>query len=529
MTVLQKYWTKLLFFGAILIVYIIGVAPDMTWMSLGGDAFDYVVGAENNWAVRPTGYPTYIMLGWVFERLPGNDFWSLGLISALSSFVTCIFIFLTVRYLVRQSSESFCDSSGPSGVGRFTTSFLPSSLPARLAPYIGAATYAGAFIVWTQSVIPEVYTITAACMVAGTYFVLQKRYWLAVLALAIGLGTHHLILLAVVPLMVYVYSLEKDKWLLVKLCSVGSLGLLPYLQTQFCIVGQETASGLGSGLEHSLNSLGVVFTLPIEATWQRISEAGPVLISSLGVGLVLLLLIPTVRVWRYIPIPESREIRLLAVLAILPIVYYLFSNIPMWTTYTVPGVAFACILIGFGASKLSNTRWLHPGIFLVLPMVFMVFNLLAYDIGRTIDESPTSAREFYNSLEELPDDSILYITSFGEPWLTTHYYRITNNYRIDFVYEGQLRFYPEGYTARLTGRGINFPEDLDKYGEKELSTVNTMYKNWDSRLFLKDFWELNLDKDIYLCEPEKGADTVEDNVFGITMIDAVDLEYSLIP
>jgi len=42
---MKKYWKEVLFFGIIVAVYVQGVAPDMTWMSLGADGVDYTVAA----------------------------------------------------------------------------------------------------------------------------------------------------------------------------------------------------------------------------------------------------------------------------------------------------------------------------------------------------------------------------------------------------------------------------------------------------------------------------------------------------
>jgi len=497
---LRKHWLKILFFGSIFAYYVVGVSPDMTWMSLGGDAFDYVLGSENMWAVRPTGYPSYILLGWVFERLPGNPFWALGLLSAVASFLTCIFIFLTVKLLVGEGrAVPLKDTSD--GI----TSLKSSALLPKFAPYIGTLLFAGSFVVWTQSVIPEVYTMTTLCMVAGTYFVLKRNYWWAVGCLAVGLGTHHLIAFAIVPLIIYVYYVERDKKLLAKLMLVGCLGFVPYLQTQLAVGEMETVSGLGSVVSHSANSFGVAWTLPLTSTWQRLSEAVPLLVASFSVGIVLLFFLK-----------RSKEIVLLAILGILPVAYYLFSNIPMWTTYTVSGLAFLSILAGVGASRLPDKRLAYACI--AIPVLFMGLNLGTYDLGRSVDSSPTSAREFYESLNELPDDSVVYICPYGEPWLTTYYYRIEEDHRIDFVFEGQVRFYPESYRDLLLSKGITIPEDLDKFGTQDLDMITKIYLDWDSIEFAAALEELNPDRDWFFCYLEEGADSLENNVYSIVHV-----------
>lgn len=105
----KKYWIEILVFVAIAVYYVVGVAPTMTFMSLAGDGYDYVVGATNMWSVRPTGYPTYIMIGWLFERLPGDPFWNLGLLSALCAWLTCIFIYLSIKHFTPSRIAAFAD------------------------------------------------------------------------------------------------------------------------------------------------------------------------------------------------------------------------------------------------------------------------------------------------------------------------------------------------------------------------------------------------------------------------------------
>jgi len=201
----RKCWKQILFFGAITAYFIVGIAPDMTWLSQAGDQFDYVIGAENMWAVRPTGYPAYILLGWLFERLPTNPFWNLGLFSALTSVVTCIYIFLTIKFLNNSTLDlskvktyfegrkgGGLDLSNATSVYKFQQ-WISQSSARKLAPYIGALTYASSFLVWTQSVIPEVYSLTTLVMVMAVYYALKGRWYIAAMVLAVSVGTHHIV------------------------------------------------------------------------------------------------------------------------------------------------------------------------------------------------------------------------------------------------------------------------------------------------------------------------------------------------
>ena len=477
---LKTYRTEVIFFAALFVYYLMGVIPDMTFVSQGGDGFDYVVGSQNMWAVRPTGYPILIMLGWFFEKLPGNAFWNLGLLSAISSWITCIFIFKLSKYLIKQYNPD----------SKWT-----------LAPYIAALTYAASFLVWTQSGIPEVYTLCTMLTVMAIYFALQSRWLACSIVLAVGVGTHHLIAFTVFALGAYaIYrhlrGQEKIKLWLYPL--IICLGFLAYLQTILPNGPKETTSGLVAIGSQSSGSIGFVFGLPLTETWNRIKEAVPILLTGLGIGYVVLPMI----------IKKQRlPIYLIWSLVVIHFAYYFFSNIPMWVVYLVPAFAFGAVLVGYGVSKL---KWkLAPVFFVLAPLVFMVFNIATYDIGNTIDKSPTGARRMYTQLDTVPDGAILYLDRWGEPWLETYYYWV-HNPRFNFLFEGELRFHPESYVPYKEESGFTIPRDGDdittmflKYGN--LSENTLYYTSWNREIFLEDLCTSNPGVPIYTVTERTGT------------------------
>jgi len=491
---MAKYWKEIAFFGIITAYYIVGIAPDMTWLSQGGDAFDYVIGAQNMWAVRPTGYPTYILLGWLFERLPFNPFWNLGLFSALSSVATCVFIFYTIKHLVGPPSIGSIEKPMREGMTYSKSelgSLLQQKFVKQLAPYLGALTYAGSFLVWTQSVVPEVYALTTLLMVMATYFALKGKWYVCAAVLAVGLGTHHIVVFAVVPLLVYFLYQKRQRLTTARtpIClGIGLLGMLSYLQTQLCVVGEQTTSGLGRVVQNSLGTLGFLYALPLNYTWWRLGEFIPILLTSVGTGLVLLFFLK----W-------NKKIALLITLTVLPISYYALGVIPMWVVYMVPGLAFLSILIGVGASRFPYKRILP--VFLVVPVILMVLNLTFYDLGRSVDPEPTTARQFYTQLEDIPDDAIFYIHTWGEPWLVTYYYLVENNFRFDMVFQSEIIHSGEHHTAYLESLGLCMPEapghDLvtakptGKYAGEEY------FEGFDTDTYLVDLKALNPGRPIY--------------------------------
>jgi len=407
---------------------------------------------------RPTGYPTYILIGWLFERLPFSPFWNLGLFSALSTVGTCLFIFLTIKFLTHKS----------------------------LSPYIGAAVYAGSFLVWTQSVIPITYTFTTLLAVAGTYFILKRKYWTACGLLALGLGTHHLIVLAIIPLIVYVWYTERDMKLVGKLMGFGCLGFITYLQTLVFTKGGTQTNFTGNLTPmQTLYSLGFAGQLPLVSTPMRLWESGSVFLTSMSIGLVLLLYLK-----------RSKEVALLATLASLPIVYYFVSFIPHWVRYMVPGMAFLSILIGIGAANFPYRKVLP--VFLVIPLCLLGWNAITYDIGKSVDPLPTTARRFHQQLEDLPDGSLVFTYNWGYPWIGVHYYSHSEPEKgLIVINQGAVVNYGKQYRVFIEEKGVELPI----YNPDGIGTIMSVAER---EKYTRELALLNPSREVYIAEPEEG-------------------------
>jgi len=468
----------IVFFLGITVAYLFGVAPDMHWMSLGADAADYALGSEDMRAVRPTSYPTVIMLGWFFARLPVNVFWALGLLSAVGTLVTCAFIFLIVRRVAPQS---------------------------KIAPFIGAAAYAASFVVWTQSTLPEVYSLTAMFMVIATYFVLVRRFYVAAVFLALGIGSHHLIVYAIVPLMIYIWWIKRRdpfefSWY--RMGGIIALGLLAYLQVILCAQPpNETTTGIGSLFTQTGGATPMAFQLSMNLVPQRTYEAIVQLLPFIGVGLPMLLFLP-----------RRKEVVLLGVMAVLPLAYYYMSIPPQWVTFTVPGIAFLAILIGVGASyAASKVHEYALPLILILLILGIGLNLLCYDVGRNIDPSPSTARQYYESLDTLPDGAIVYSHTWGHAWIQTFYYMVKNydeeawpawgGCRVSVVDEGGMLYYPQWYHGELEKRGVILPDyiglEVEQMGGMLMRRPD--FEDFHREEFLRTFCDVNEGRPLYIA------------------------------
>ncbi len=119
-------------------VYLLTLAPSLTWAHWGTDGGDFVTAAVTGRTPHPPGFPVYMTLARLFVRLPwGDPAWRLNLLSAVMAAGAAGLVALTLR--------------------RWRVSpwaAIPAALSLAFAP-----------LFWSQALITEVYT-TAAFFVA---------------------------------------------------------------------------------------------------------------------------------------------------------------------------------------------------------------------------------------------------------------------------------------------------------------------------------------------------------------------------
>src|SRR3989304_10344111 len=463
---IQEMHLLVLFLLGISIVYFFGIAPDMTWMGLAGDFPNYVSSSVLFQKAFLAGYPFYIMVGWVFERLPFNPYWNLGLLSAVSTMMTSIFIYLTIRLFTGRG----------------------------IYPFIGLVAYPAAFIVWTQSVIPEVYTFSRMLLAVGGNFVFrgihENRTFLYVGAVILGLslGAHPLVVFAIVPVLVYTYKKVQDLKLFISLVLIGSLGTLSYLQV---VLDNSSNSLIESGFLQkvkftfvSLNYVGGLSLVPLWPTTDRLVDAGKVFLLSVGVIVPFLFLFKKVW-WDY-----KGEVSVLLVAGGGPWLVYLLGFPPQWITYTVPLVAFGIVVGGIAAKYFPYKEGAYVAV--LAGVILLGFNLYQYDIGRSIDPSPTSMRRAYGELDTLEAGTVVYTLPWGHMRVLVDTYNKLNSDRLVTI-DIALRCCGE----RGTYRGVEVPR-IEPEG----------LRYWQEGTDVKEIQRLNPDRRVvvaYIRDPKEVA------------------------
>ena len=171
-----------------LLLYLRTLAPGV----LGGDSGEFQFAAWLGGFAHPTGYPLYLLLGWLWTHLlPLHDpAWRMNAFSALWGGVATGLVYLLALRMLRQATAN------------------PWS---RLFSLFAALTFAVTPTFWSQATLAEVYTLNAALVAAillglVTWGQTGSRRALYVSALLYGLSlAHHRTTLLYLPAIVALY------------------------------------------------------------------------------------------------------------------------------------------------------------------------------------------------------------------------------------------------------------------------------------------------------------------------------------
>ena len=138
----REIWIIVLTGAVTLIVYILTLAPGITWSHWGADGGDFLVAVYQGKLPHPPGFPLYLIIGRLMLLVPvGSVPWRMNMLSAIMASGS---VFLTV-WTLREKGLSMWSAVAAG----FTLGFAP--------------------LFWSQALITEVYT-SAAFFVSLTHF-----------------------------------------------------------------------------------------------------------------------------------------------------------------------------------------------------------------------------------------------------------------------------------------------------------------------------------------------------------------------
>lgn len=171
-----RTWIVGFFCAAVLLaIYGATLAPSLTWAHYGADGGDLATAVTLGRLPHPPGFPTYLLLGTLFVRLPWRDpAWRLNLMSAAAAAGAAALIAAAAWRLA--GDEKGARDSGFGG----GHAALCAGLCLGLAP-----------LFWSQAVIAEVYALAALFSALTTALALYHGpAWALGLSWGLGLGVH---------------------------------------------------------------------------------------------------------------------------------------------------------------------------------------------------------------------------------------------------------------------------------------------------------------------------------------------------
>ncbi len=260
------------------------------------DSGEFLTAAYNLGVPHPPGYPIWTVLAWIWWKIIpfGNIAWRVNTMSAFFSALACGLATL----LVSKSGHVMCAKVG----------FLHADVNKRLVDLIvmSSSVCAGlllAFcpVMWSQSVIAEVYGLNALCLMS-TLVVLyrwsfdtekQWRLYLAAFIWGVGLTAHQTLVLLVIAFPAFIWFAHRKlgRNVLVPILLVVSAGALHEVNSMWTTIGQlqpavESNPDLPSPWTTYTFPLLVFLALAVGAAWwlYRILREGQLT----GPGLTLL-------------------------------------------------------------------------------------------------------------------------------------------------------------------------------------------------------------------------------------------------
>lgn len=387
-------------------IYLLTIAPDLTWAHFGVDGGELVAAATTLGIPHPPGYPIYVLLGKLFSLLPlGTIPLRFNLFSAVSMAVAAAFVTAISQSAYQHVSQSASQSSS-----------LSPQFSALSPSVTTGLTFAFAPLVWSQAVITEVYALNLACLALFLWLLLTERraFWAGV-ALGISMTTH-LSSALMLPLALWGVGRGRAPHLFAGFL----LGLTPFLLLPLFALNPTpvvwgdptTLPGWLWGITGRLYASNVL-ALPLGQWGERLTEWGFMLLvqfSPLGLPLLVYGLYRARRgkatgeeqvpdnPATYNPVaPPLRTTHHVIIFTAFSYFFYAFTYTSIDAIiFWLPGLLLLSILLTFGLERLGKWGW-------VLPLLLLALNFDTINLRDEVGPRPRAIQ----LLQAMPQGAIL--------------------------------------------------------------------------------------------------------------------------
>lgn len=412
-----------------LLVYGLTLAHTVTWLHNGADGGDLVTAAFTFGIPHPPGYPLYTLLAALFARLPLSEpAFGVAMLSAIAA-AGAVYVLARAGAAL---AKTLADGESADELHRKHRVTLPEIF-ALLIPPLAALGFAFSPMLWSQAVIPEVYTLNLLFVALILWACMSNHpHRVRAAALAFGLGAaHHLSILLLAPgAWILLQPRRQDAgalwWLFAPLLvyaylPLASLGNPPVKW------GDPIAPERFVWLVSAAQYRPYLFDLSPADAASRVSFSARALLdqfSILGLALVL---------WGAIQLAMTRA-RLFAGLMLMavPVVVYaiLYASRDSFL-YLLPAFAIAVLWAVYGGSGIlygfGKRVWLQGAlvaVFALLPLYNLTMNYAAMDVS-----GDHAAADYARAnLDPLPQDTVLFADG-DQALFALWYYRHAVAYR----------------------------------------------------------------------------------------------------
>lgn len=453
-----RYWREWFLFGIIFAVYMVCCQPSASWAGYCCDLGDFLYSSKFMTTLHFPGYPMYAVLSWMAVRIPiGEDGFRLALLlSVIPAVLTCILVFYSVK---KQTNNGY-------------------------APYVASLSLAGANIFLMQSIIAEVYVLTAFLAVATYTMIVYERWRLSAIFAALTITMHPLLWPAILAFMVWKRKLLEQYKIYIPI--VVCLYLFSWIMGHFMGSLSMFTTNFWGFVQYILGTVGSNvkwwFSLPLWKIHEKLYSI--IVVFVVAFGLALIPMIRYMTDWRKSGI-------LLAVVAV-PLVYFVGCTIDLTVLHLSLAAPFLAIAAGLGISKLKTRHF--EKVVVICSLALLVTLPLGYDIGRTLDKS-LSASKSYAAFDSLPDNAIVVNLTRWENSGDEVYGSISGRERSilhTYIRETEkdiVNVNIDGYTSDIHATGIGIIGELKRKELRDSYGMNTPYVELDGDIDSRiKFW-----------------------------------------